>query len=121
MEIKQGDIFWIEQEEPVGSEPGYRRPFVVVQNNLFNQSRISTVVVCALTTNLLRAKAPGNVLLEAGEGGLPKTSVVNSSQLFTVDKQDLGEYCGSLTPRRVEQILSGIYLLLEPAEIDSRQ
>jgi mRNA interferase MazF len=120
MEIKQGDIFWIEQGEPAGSEPGYRRPFVVVQNNLFNHSRMNTVVVCALTTNLQRAKAPGNVLLEAGEGGILKSSVVNISQIFTVDKQDLQEYCGSLTPRRVEQILSGIFLLLEPAEVDSR-
>lgn len=118
MEIKQGDIFWIEQEEPKGSEPGYRRPFVVVQNNLFNQSRINTVVVCALTTNLQRGKAPGNVLLDPGEGGLSKASVVNVSQIFTVDKQSLGEYCGSLLPGKISQILTGINLLLQPAEVD---
>jgi mRNA interferase MazF len=118
MEIKQGDIFWIEQAEPEGSEPGYRRPFVVVQNNLFNQSRINTVVVCALTTNLLRAKSPGNVLLDPGEGGLSKESIVNISQIFTVDKHDLAEFCGALSSQRIAQILTGLDLLLQPAEVD---
>jgi mRNA interferase MazF len=118
MEIKQGDIFWIEQDEPLGSEQGYRRPFVVVQNNLFNQSRIQTVVVCALTTNLQRAKAPGNVLLEIGEGGLSKPSVVNISQVFTVDKKYLSEYCGTLSSKKIYQILLGINLLLQPSEVD---
>lgn len=118
MEIKQGDIFWIEQDEPHGSEPGYRRPFVVVQNNLFNQSRIQTVVVCALTTNLQRAKAPGNVLLNANEGGLSKPSVINVSQVFTVDKKYLSDYCGSLSPKRMDQILYGINLLLQPSDVD---
>jgi mRNA interferase MazF len=117
MEIKQGDIYWIEQEEPRGSEPGYRRPFVVVQNNLFNQSRIHTVVVCALTTNLQRAKAPGNVLLEPGECGLSKASVVNVSQVFTVDKQALEEYCGTLSAQKISEIITGLMLLLQPAEI----
>ncbi len=118
MEIRQGDIFWIEQDEPKGSEPGYRRPFVVIQNNLFNQSRINTVVVCALTTNLQRAKAPGNVLLDPGEGGLSKASVVNVSQITTVDKLSLEEFSGSLTSQKVEQILDGINLLLQPADIE---
>ncbi len=118
MEIKQGDIYWIEQAEPQGSEPGYRRPFVVVQNNLFNQSRIHTVVVCALTTNLQRAKAPGNVLLEPGEGGLSKASVVNVSQVFTVDKNILEEYCGAISPGKLTQIINGLILLLQPTEVD---
>jgi mRNA interferase MazF len=118
MEIKQGDIYRVEQDEPRGSEPGYRRPFVVVQNNLFNGSRINTVVVCALTTNLQRAKSPGNVLLEAGEGGLAVASVVNVSQIFTVDKQELEAYCGTLSLRKIEQILDGINLLLQPADVD---
>jgi mRNA interferase MazF len=117
MEIRQGDIFWIDQGEPRGSEPGYRRPFVVVQNNIFNLSRIRTVVVCVLTTNLERAKAPGNVLLKSGEGGLSKASVVNTSQIFTVDKDSLEEYCGSLNPGRISEILAGIDLLLRPAEV----
>src|SRR5512146_437500 len=118
MEIRQGDIFWIEQDEPGESEPGYRRPFLVIQNNLFNQSRINTVVVCALTTNLQRAKSPGNVLLDQNEGGLPKASVVNVTQLVTVDKQSLDEYCGSISGRRIVQVIAGINLLLQPADID---
>jgi mRNA interferase MazF len=119
MEIRQGDIFWIEQDEPGGSEPGYRRPFVVVQNNLFNKSRINTVVVCALTTNIQRAKSPGNVLLDPGEGGLSKVSVVNVSQLTTVDKQSLEDYCGRISPHRIEQVLYGINLLLQPTDIEN--
>jgi mRNA interferase MazF len=118
MEIKQGDIYWLDQDEPQGSEPGFRRPFVVVQNNLFNRSRINTAVVCALSTNLQRAKSPGNVLLEPGEGGLSKVSVVNVSQILTVDKSSLDELIGRLSLKRVEQILSGINLLLQPADIE---
>jgi mRNA interferase MazF len=118
MEINQGDVFWIEQDEPNGSEPGYRRPFLVVQNNLFNKSKINTVVVCALTTNLQRAKSPGNVLLELGEGNLPQISVINVSQIFTVDKSFLEEYCGTLSSKRVAQVTHGINLLIQPADID---
>ena len=118
MEIKQGDIFWIEQDKPKGSEPGHRRPFIVVQNNLFNKSRINTVVVCALTTNLQRAKSPGNVLLEAGDGGFTKTTVVNVSQMFTVDKSFLEEFCGSLSPKEITQVVEGINLLIQPADVD---
>lgn len=118
MEIKQGDIYWIDQDEPQGSEPGYQRPFVVIQNNIYNQSRINTVVVCALTTNLQRAKAPGNVLLEAGEGGLSKASVVNVSQIFTVDKNSLREYSGKISPRKILQIVHGLSLLFKPAEVE---
>jgi mRNA interferase MazF len=68
MVIGQGDIYWVDLEEPSGSEPGYKHPHVVVQNNVFNRSQIGTVVVCALTSNLKRASAPGNVLLDKNEG-----------------------------------------------------
>lgn len=118
MVINQGDIYWVELEEPSGSEPGYSHPHVVVQNNLFNRSQIRTVLVCALTSNLRRAEAPGNVLLEKGEAGLPKQSVVNVTQVFTVDKSQLGEHIGTLSPRRVHEILAGIHLLLEPREAE---
>jgi mRNA interferase MazF len=118
MVINQGDIFWIDLDEPSGSEPGYRHPHVVVQNNVFNRSRISTVVVCALTSNLKRAAAPGNVLLEPEEANLPKQSVVNVSQIFTVDKSQLYEKIGTLSKRRVREILDGIGLLLEPRELE---
>ncbi len=98
------------------SGPGFRHPHVVVQNDVFNRSRIGTVVVCSLTTNLKRAEAPGNVLLTAGEAGLSRPSVVNVSQLFTVDKDELVEEIGSLTGERLREVLDGIELLLEPRE-----
>lgn len=114
--IRQGDIYWIDLGDPEGSEPAYRHPYVVVQNNLFNQSRIRTVVVCALTSNLKRAAAPGNVLLDPGEGNLPKQSVVNVSQVYTVDKSFLDDKIGTLSLKRVRQILKGILLVLEPRD-----
>jgi mRNA interferase MazF len=114
MVINQGDVFWFDLGEPSGSESGYRRPYVVVQNNIFNYSRINTVVVCAITSNLSRAAAPGNVLLEQGEANLPKRGVVNISQLFTVNKTDLREKIGSLSTKRMNQVLAGLQLLLEP-------
>ncbi|TWI75568.1 mRNA interferase MazF [Desulfobotulus alkaliphilus] len=118
MVINQGDIFWIDFDSPGGSEPGYRHPHVVIQNNLFNRSRIHTVVVCALTSNVNRADAPGNVLLKKGEANLPKKSVVNISQIFTVNKSDLSEKIGTLSKNRILQILQGINLLTEIREID---
>jgi mRNA interferase MazF len=114
--IGQGDVFWVDLEEPKGSEPGYRHPHVVVQNNVFNRSQIRAVLVCPLTSNLKRAAAPGNVLLDAHEANLPKPSVVNVSQVYTVDKTQLSEYIGTLSPRRVRQILDGIRLVVEPRE-----
>ena len=115
--IVQGDVFWVDLGEPSGSQPGYRHPHVVVQNNIFNGSRLNTVVVCALTSNLKRAEAPGNVLLEKGEANLSKRSVVNVTQIFTVDKADLVEKIGSLSRERVKQILDGVLLLMEPRDI----
>ena len=118
MVINQGDIYWIELDEPTGSEPGYSHPHVVVQNNVFNASRINTVIVCALTSNIKRAEAPGNILLEKGEANLSKQSVVLVSQIFTVDKSQLGEFIGTLPERRVKQIIEGIYLLTEIRNLD---
>ena len=118
MVIHQGEIYWIELGEPSGSEPGYSHPHVVIQNNVFNQSRINTVVVCALTSNLKRADVPGNVLLDQGEGNLSKQSVVVVSQIFTIDKSQLGDYIGKLMRNRVNQILEGIRLLMEPRDIE---
>ena len=118
MVINQGDVFWIEFNEPSGSEPGYRHPHVVIQNNLFNRSRINTVVVCTLTSNLKRSNAPGNVTLNKGEANLPKKSVVNISQIFTVNKSDLSEKIGSLSIDRIFQILNGVRLITQPREVD---
>lgn len=117
MVINQGDVYWADFGEPSGSGPGYRHPHVVIQNNVFNQSRINAVVVCVLTSNLKRAQAPGNVLLEKGEASLPKQSVVNVSQIFTVDKGALVERMGTLSRTRVHQMLDGVSLLLEPREV----
>jgi len=118
MVINQGDMYWIELDEPEGSEPGYKHPHVIVQNNLFNRSQIRTVLVCPLTTNLKRAGAPGNVLLDKKESNLTKQSVVNVSQVYTVDKTQLDEYIGSLSTKRIAEILIGIKLVLEPREPD---
>jgi mRNA interferase MazF len=116
MVIQQGDVFWVDLGDPFGSAPGYRHPHVVIQNNLFNRSRIGTVVVCVITSNLRRAQAPGNVLLDMGEANLPKPSVVNVSQIFTVDKTALVEKIGTLSSQRVREILDGMRLLTEPRD-----
>lgn len=117
MVIKHGDIFWVNLGIPSGSAPGFKHPHVVIQNNIFNLSRINTVVLCALTSNLKRAKAPGNVLLPKGEANLKKESVVNISQIITVDKSDLIEKIGSLSKTRLKDVLEGVKLLIEPREI----
>lgn len=106
--IARGDIFWIEPDEARGSIPGHAHPHVVIQEDVFNRSRIDTVVVCALTTNLHRAKEPGNLLLDPGEGDLQKPSVVVVSQISSVKKMALGPRIGSLSSHRVDQILDGL-------------
>lgn len=107
-EIRRGDLYWIAADEDRGGAPAVAHPHVVVQDDLFNRSRISTVVVCALTTNPHRAAEPGNVLLEPGEGGLPRQSVVVVSQIASVERSRLGERIGALSSERVEQILAGL-------------
>ena len=106
--INRGDVFWIALGDALGPIPVYSHPYVVVQDDVFNHSRITTVVVCALTSNLHRANEPGNVLLDAGEGNLPRQSVVVVSQICSVDKAHLGERIGSLSGARVDQILAGL-------------
>ncbi len=117
MVIKQGEIYWIDLGEPRGSEPGYRHPHMVIQNNLFNYSNINTVVVCALTSNLQRASCPGNVVLKKGEANLPKKSVVNITQIYTVNKTDLTQKIGSVSNNRITEILQGLRLVTEPREL----
>ena len=106
--INRGDLFWVEPDESRGSIPGFSHPHVVVQDDVFNRSRITTVVVCALTSNLDRANEPGNVLLDLREGNLPKQSVVVVSQVSSISKAQLGEFIGTLSEERVEQILAGM-------------
>lgn len=116
--IHQEDIYWIDLGQPIGSEPAYIHPYVVIQNDVLNRSQIKTVIVCAMTTNLRRAKALGNVLLEVGEADLPEQSVVNVSQIFTVDKVLLIEKIGRLSRQRIQEILAGLALVTEPEVID---
>jgi mRNA interferase MazF len=112
----QGDIYWVDFDEPDDSEPGYARPAVVVQNNARNRSDIDTVIICTLTRNLNRESDPGNVLLEADEAGLRQPCVVDVSQVFTVSKQDLRDKIGTLGFIRVRQIVDGMRVLLEPRD-----
>lgn len=108
IEPRQGEVFWIRAEALRPAVAGAAHPHVVVQTDVLNRSRISTVVVCALTSNQHRVEEPGNVAIEAGEGGLPKASVAVVSQISTVDKAELGERIGELSRERVEQILAGM-------------
>ena len=106
MDIRQGDVFWISPNETNGVESDHPHPHVVIQVNAQNK-----VTVCALTTNLKRAKDPGNVLLDEGEAGLPKQSVIVASQVSIVDATQLGEFIGTLTEQRIQQVLAGIRFL----------
>ncbi|MBA3946022.1 MAG: type II toxin-antitoxin system PemK/MazF family toxin [Herpetosiphonaceae bacterium] len=105
MVMQRGEIWWAELPEPVASEPGYRRPVLIIQSDDFTRSRIQTVIAVVLTTNLRLAAAPGNVLVTAGDTGLRIDSVVNVSQIITVDKSFLTE--------RVRQVDDRIMLLVE--------
>lgn len=111
MVIEQGDVFWLSLGG-AGSEPRGRRPVVVVQHDRFNRSAISTTVVAAITSNRRLAAMPGNVRLKKGEAGLPRPSVVNVTQLATLDKARLTERCGKLPARRLESIIAGLALVL---------
>ncbi len=109
--IHRGDIYWVQIVDLSSSEAGIPHPHVVLQEDVFNHSRLQTVIMCALTSNVKRISLMGNVLLEAGEANLPSQSVVEVSKLSTVDKTQLGDYIGSLSEERVQQILAGIRFL----------
>ena len=111
MLINQGDIYWVQLDETSQSDSGIPHPYVIVQENLLNHSRINTVVACALTSNLKRVSLPGNVLLEAGEANLSRSSVVEVSKISTLEKTHLGQYIGRLSEPRIQQILAGIRFL----------
>lgn len=112
MEIRRGDVWWAELAEARGSEPGYRRPVLIIQADAFNRSRLATVVVVVLTTNLRLVDAPGNVLIPAKSSGLPKDSVANVSQLVTVDRNYLDEKAGRIPPRFLSAVDTGLKLVL---------
>ena len=112
MVIERGEIWWAELPEPHGSEPGYSRPVVVVQSDDFNRSRISTVVVVVVTSNLRLAEAPGNVYLPRKTSGLPKDSVANVSQLMTLDKSYLTSRVARLGSQEFAAVEAGLKLVL---------
>lgn len=109
--VHQGDIYWVPLVEEEGVGSGVVHPHVVIQDDIINGSRVATVVVCALTTNMRKMGLPGNVLLEVGEANLPKQSIVVVSQVSTVAKAQLGEYIGTLSQERVAQIFAGMKFL----------
>jgi len=110
--IAQGEVWWADLQDPAGSEPGLRRPVVIVQGDSFNRSRLATVVCVALTSNLRWVDAPGNVRLPAKVTGLPKDSIANVSQIITLDRASLTERIGVLTDQKLELVLLGIDLVL---------
>jgi mRNA interferase MazF len=112
MVVRRGEIWWASLDEPRGSEPGYRRPVVIVQSDDFNRSRIQTVIAAVISSNLNLARAPGNVFLHAQHTGLPRDSVANVSQLITVDKNFLDEQIGQLTTRQLHELDEGLRLVL---------
>jgi len=111
MVIKRGEIWWASLPEPKGSEPGYRRPVLVIQSDDFNKSRISTIISVVITSNISLAKAPGNVLLPEKISGLPKKSVANISQVITVDKRFLTEKIKSIPQEYMVEVESGLRLI----------
>jgi mRNA interferase MazF len=110
--MERGEIWWAELPDPTASEPGFRRPVVVVQSNAFNRSRIRTVIAVVLTSNLRLAEAPGNVLVPSSDSGLPKDSIANVSQVITVDRAFLTERCGRLPAHLIRSVDEGLRLVL---------
>ena len=112
MVVRRGEIWWAGLADPRGSEPGYRRPVVVVQSDAFNRSQIQTVIVAVVTSNTQLSRAPGNVVVSLQESGLPRESVVNVSQLITLDKRFLTERVGRLSPELTSEVDRGLRLAL---------
>ena len=110
--IRRGDIWWATLPNPVGSEPGFRRPLLVIQSDAFNESRIQTVIAVAITSNLRLAHAPGNVRLTRKDSGLPKESVANVSQLITLDRSFLTRRVRSVSQSVLERVEAGLRLVV---------
>jgi mRNA interferase MazF len=112
--VRQGDVVWIELPRTLGSAPAARRPAVVLQHDRFNRTALATVVVVAITSRLKYAELPGNVRLRKGEAGLRRASVVNVTQIATVDRELLGPRIGRLTAARLALVWAGVRLVCEP-------
>lgn len=117
MVIQQGDVVWLDFPPPTGSAPAGRRPAIVLQADRLNRSRINTVVVIAITSNLRLAAIPGNVRLRKGEAGLPKPSVANVTQIATVDRSDIVGKLGHLSPARLAELWAGVCDVLSPSSV----
>jgi mRNA interferase MazF len=111
--MRRGDIWWAALPDAMGAGPGFRRPVVILQADSFTRSAIKTVIVVVITKNLRLAAAPGNVVLPAHESGLPNDSVINVSQVLTVDKQIVEEYAGILTAPTLEAVEQGLRIVLD--------
>ena len=107
-DLLRGEIWWADLPEPRRSEPGYRRPVLVIQSDRFNRSQIQTALVAIITSNLRRAQSPGNVLIPSGASGLPRDSVVNVSQVHTLDQEDFLEWVGALPPALMARVNAGL-------------
>ncbi len=112
MVIQRGDLWWATLPEPLGSEPGFRRPVLIIQSDDFNRSRINTVIALVITSNTRLADAPGNVFLPRQTTGLPKDSVANVSQVITLDKSFLTERVSALPLKLLQQVETGLRLVL---------
>ena len=110
--LSQGEVWWADLAEPVGSVPGWRRPVVIVQCDAINASRIATALCVPLTSNLMWARAPGNVMLAAGVTGLDRDSVANVSLTVALDRSQLIEQTGRLSARLLDQVLTGIGVII---------
>lgn len=110
--MRRGEIWWASLDEPRGSAPGYRRPVLVIQSDHFNTSRIQTIIVVTITSQLKRADSPGNVEISQRDSGLPRRSVVNVSQMLSVDRSNFLERIGLLPRRRMEEVDDGLRLVL---------
>jgi len=110
--VRRGEVWWASLGPPAGSGPGYRRPVLILQTNVFNASRLRTVVVAAMTSNLRLADAPGNVRCSPAETGLAKPSVINVSQLATVDKEELQQKAGRISNTLLGRVEDGLRLIL---------
>lgn len=113
MVVAQGEIWWADLGLPVASQPGFRRPVLVLQGDSINQSRISTVICVAITSNLQWADAPGNVQIEPEETGLPKPSVINCTQIVTLDRSQLTERVGTLSASLLRQVMAGMDIIFD--------
>ncbi|HEX3154932.1 MAG TPA: type II toxin-antitoxin system PemK/MazF family toxin [Candidatus Angelobacter sp.] len=111
--MTRGELWWADLPDPRGSEPGFRRPVLVIQANSFNRSRIQTVIVAVISSNLRLADAPGNVVVPAHASGLARDSVVNVSQLITLDRSFLMEAIGRISERVMSEVVAGLRLVLE--------